>query len=164
MGRPRLYLATGLAFLVEWGVLTHVTLLGVHPRLLPALVYLVGVSAGADRGAECGLFAGALCYLTGGTPWQMALFTLLGGISGAVFHRMEGFWGKWLLCLPALAGWEGLQLLGHCLGGVGLTAGLRLAGAEFLLAVVCFPAAALLLRQRRISSRRVGRVRRLRRG
>ena len=74
---------------------------------------------------------------------------------------MEGFWGKWLLCLPALAGWEGLLLLGHCLGGVSLAAGLRVAGAELLLAVVCFPAGALLLLWQPRPRRR-GRVRRLR--
>lgn len=145
MGRPRLYLATTLAFLVEWALLTHFPLLGVYPRVLPALMYLVAMEAGPDRGAECGLFAGILCYVTGGTPWQMALFTLLGGLSGALFHKTEGFWGTWLLCLPALAGWEGLQLLGHCLGSVTLAAGLQIAGVELGLAVLCFPVAALLV-------------------
>lgn len=154
MGRPRLYLAATLAFLLEWGVLTHFPLLGVRARLLPALVYLVGMEAGPDRGAECGLFAGILCYATGGTPWQMALFTLLGGLSGAVFHKMEGFWGKWLLCLPALAGWEALQLAGHCLAGVTLPAGLRIAGVELGLAALCFPVAVLLTRKRKWRRRR----------
>lgn len=148
MGRPRLYLAAGLAFLLEWGFLTHLPLLGVTPRLLPALVCLTGLEAGPDQGAECGFFAGLLCYLTGGSPWQMAFFTLLGGIPGVVFHKWEGFWGNWLLALPALTGWEGLQLLGHCLSGGALPAGLHTAGLELLLSALCYPAAFLLLHSR----------------
>mgnify|MGYP000958903260 CR=1 FL=1 len=114
--------------------------------LAAPLVCLVGVEQGPDRGAECGFFGGILCYLAGATPWQMALLALLGGLSGVIFHKASSFWGKWLTCLAALAGLEVLLVLGHCLAGASVFAGLRIAGPELLLSAACFPLAVLLTR------------------
>lgn len=80
------------------------------------------------------------------TPWQMALLALLGGLSGVIFHKASSFWGKWLTCLAALAGLEVLLVLGHCLAGASVFAGLRIAGPELLLSAACFPLAVLLTR------------------
>ena len=157
MGRLRLYLITArvegstytdepLAFLLEVLVLLWFPVAGVRPRVLPPLVCLVGVEQGPDRGAECGFFGGILCYLAGATPWQMALLALLGGLSGVIFHKASSFWGKWLTCLAALAGLEVLLVLGHCLAGASVFAGLRIAGPELLLSAACFPLAVLLTR------------------
>lgn len=141
MGRWRLYLATGLCALLQGVVLMYISLWGVFPVLLPGLVCLIGLQCGPDRGAECGLLGGALLFLAGATPWQMALLTLFGGLSGALFHKSGGFWGNWLACLPGLAGYEGLQILGHWLLGAGWLAPLRVAGPELLLAAACVPLA-----------------------
>ena len=146
MGRLRLYLITALAFLLEVLVLLWFPVAGVRPRVLPPLVCLVGVEQGPDRGAECGFFGGILCYLAGATPWQMALLALLGGLSGVIFRKASSFWGKWLTCLAALAGLEVLLVLGHCLAGASVFAGLRIAGPELLLSAACFPLAVLLTR------------------
>ena len=129
MGRLRLYLITALAFLLEVLVLLWFPVAGVRPRVLPPLVCLVGVEQGPDRGAECGFFGGILCYL-----------------SGVIFHKASSFWGKWLTCLAALAGLEVLLVLGHCLAGASVFAGLRIAGPELLLSAACFPLAVLLTR------------------
>ena len=84
--------------------------------------------------------------LSMGYSWQMALLALLGGLSGVIFHKASSFWGKWLTCLAALAGLEVLLVLGHCLAGASVFAGLRIAGPELLLSAACFPLAVLLTR------------------
>lgn len=141
----RLLLITGLAFLLESLLLVWFPLAGVRARLLPSLLFLIGAEQGADQGAKCGFLAGALCWLAGASPWQMALLTTLGGISGKVFHNATSFWGKWLVCLLPLAALETLRILGHWLTGAPLLAGLRIAGPEWLLSAACFPLAVLLL-------------------
>lgn len=70
----------------------------------------------------------------------------IGGLSGVIFHKASSFWGKWLTCLAALAGLEVLLVLGHCLAGASVFAGLRIAGPELLLSAACFPLAVLLTR------------------
>lgn len=139
MGRVRLYLALGLCVLLQSLVLIRFPVWGIFPVLLPGLVCLVGIGQGADRGAECGLLGGLFLFLTGTSPGQIALLALLGGLSGVVFHKPVGFWGSWLCCLPALAGYEGLLVLGHWLMGAGWLPPLRIAGPEFLLAAAGIP-------------------------
>ena len=85
--------------------------------------------------------------LAGASPFQMALLTLAGGLSGAVFHQTASFWGKWLANLGILTGMEVLLVLGHGLAGASLLAALGLAGRELLLSAACFPLAFLLTRQ-----------------
>ena len=63
-----------------------------------------------------------------------------------IFHKASSLWGKWLTCLAALAGLEVLLVLGHCLAGASVFAGLRIAGPELLLSAACFPLAVLLTR------------------
>ena len=144
MERARCYLAVFLAFLLQRCLLVQVEVLGVYPLVLPALLCLLGMVQGPDRGAECGLFGGILCWLAGCSPWVLALYPLVGGVSGAVFHHFGGFWGKWLRTAPVLAGMEVLLILGHWMAGNRLTAALPVAGAEFLLALACCPLAALI--------------------
>lgn len=139
MGRLRLYLITALAFLLEVLDLALVSRgRGSAQGASPA-----GVSGGGGAGPGPGggmwIFGGILCYLAGATPWQMALLALLGGLSGVIFHKASSFWGKWLTCLAALAGLEVLLVLGHCLAGASVFAGLRIAGPELLLSAACFP-------------------------
>mgnify|MGYP002604977570 CR=1 FL=1 len=138
MGRLRLYLITALAFLLEDASITET----ISPYYMGRIVDFPQFIAaypfkGPDRGAECGFFGGILCYLAGATPWQMALLALLGGLSGVIFHKASSFWGKWLTCLAALAGLEVLLVLGHCLAGASVFAGLRIAGPELLLSAAC---------------------------
>lgn len=144
MERARCYLTVVLAFLLQRCLLVQVEVLGVYPLVLPALLCLLGMIHGPDRGAECGLFGGVLCLLAGCSPWVLVLYPLVGGVSGAVFHNLEGFWGKWLGTVPVLTGMEGLLILGHWMAGDRLTAALPVAGPEFLLALACYPLAALI--------------------
>ena len=51
-----------------------------------------------------------------------------------------------LVHMAALAGLEVLLVLGHCLAGASVFAGLRIAGPELLLSAACFPLAVLLTR------------------
>lgn len=141
----RLLLVTGLAFLLEALILIWFPLAGVRARLLPSLIFLAGAEQGPDQGAKCGFLGGALCWLAGASPWQVALLTVLGGVSGKAFHSATSFWGKWLVCLVPLAVLEAVLVLGHWLLGASLLAGLRIAGPEWLLSAACFPLAFLLL-------------------
>lgn len=149
MGKCRLVLVTALAFLLEAWVLVWFPLWGVRPRLLPALAGLVGAEEGPAWGAACGLLGGVLSTLAGVSPFQMALLTLAGGLSGVVFHQTASFWGKWLANLGILTGMEALLVLGHALAGAGLLAPLAIAGPELLLAGAGFPVVYLLTRRRR---------------
>lgn len=88
----------------------------------------------------------------------MALLTLAGGLSGAVFHQTASFWGKWLANLGILTGMEALLVLGHALAGAGLLAPLAIAGPELLLAGAGFPVVYLLTRRRRPRGRSRGAV------
>lgn len=72
-------------------------------------------------------------------PLADGLLALLGGLSGVIFHKASSFWGKWLTCLAALAGLEVLLVLGHCLAGASVFAGLRIAGPELLLSAAASP-------------------------
>lgn len=79
-------------------------------------------------------------------PGRWPCWPYWGGLSGVIFHKASSFWGKWLTCLAALAGLEVLLVLGHCLAGASVFAGLRIAGPELLLSAACFPLAVLLTR------------------
>lgn len=144
MERVRCALAVVLAFLVQRCLLVQVEILGVYPVVLPALLCLLGMAHGPDRGAVCGLFGGFLGLLAGCSPWVLALYPLVGGVSGAVFHNSSGFWGKWLRTVPVLVGMEVLLVLGHWMAGNRFPAALAVAWPEFLLALACFPLAAVI--------------------
>ena len=111
-------------------MLIHVPVLGVCARLLPGAVYLAGAEGGPETGARCGLLGGSFLWVCGGPASQMAILTLLGGISGEVIHKNTPGWGKWLGSLPLLMGAEGLVLGLHWLGGVPPAQGVWLAGLE----------------------------------
>ncbi len=144
MERVRCCLAVLLAFLVQRCLLVQVEVLGAVPLLLPSLLCLLGMAQGPDRGAVCGLFGGLLCLLAGCSPWVLALYPLVGGISGAVFHNSQEFWGTWLRTVPVLAGMEVLLVLGHWMAGNRFAAALAVAWPELLLALACYPLAALI--------------------
>lgn len=107
--------------------------------LLPTLICLVGLRQGGERGAACGLLGGVLALCLGFSPWILPLLTLLGGISGTVFHNPSGFWGNWLRALPLLAGYCLLPALGHWLTGEAPIPCLTLAGKEFLRTALTLP-------------------------
>jgi hypothetical protein len=116
-----------------------------RPVLLPGYVILAGRTQKGETGAKVGLAGGILWTVLGVSPWKVLFLTLLGGISGEVFHRPLGFWGNWLASLPLLAGWEGAQILLH--GGLGTWRALLLvAGWEWLACALGFPLAWLLWR------------------
>lgn len=129
----------GLA--VQSVVLGRISWWGVSPMLFPGLVYLTGRTWGETWGAACGLFCGILWYLAGGNPWQMVLLAVLGGISGVVFPRVGGFWGKWLCFLPLLGAWEVCLMAGHWLSGSGPWGPAVIAGREWLLSGLSYPLA-----------------------
>lgn len=112
--------------------------------VLPPLLCLMGMEQGPQKGAECGLLGGFLCLLAGCSPWILALYPLIGGISGAVFHNSGGFWGKWLRTVPVLMGAEALLVLGHWVAGASLPAALSVAWPEFWMALACYPLAAVI--------------------
>lgn len=145
MGAVRGTLAVVLAFLLQRGLLAWFPVWGVSPWLLPAVVCLLGLSQGADRGAGYGLLGGLLCLFSGASSWALALLPLAGGVAGAVFPRRSSFWGSWLRTVAVLVGWEVLLVLGHWLTGASLAACLRIAGPELLLSAALFPLAALLV-------------------
>ena len=93
-----------------------------------------------------GLLTGGLLWLLGGSPWEMGVLSLMGGIAGAGFPDADGFWGRGLLCLPLLAGWEMLKLLGLWLAGGDALAALPLLGREWLLCVAAVPLVGALFR------------------
>ena len=142
-GGPILLTAV-LSVLLQTLVLDRLLLWGVHPFLLPALVFLIGVRKGADQGAAAGLLTGALRFLTGGPPWMIVLLSLTGGLSGALFYPTRGFWSGWLRFLPIAAGAEGLLVLLHWPARSAMSAAFSLACPELLLLLLCYPPAALL--------------------
>ena len=109
------------------------------PPALPAVICLLGITRGGETGAACGLFGGILALCLGFSPWQIPLLTLLGGISGGVFHHSPQGWGNCLRALPLLAGYGLLSALGHWLTGEDLLACLVLAGKEFLRTALTLP-------------------------
>ena len=132
--------------LLQTAVLDRLLLWGVHPLLLPALVFLAGIRQGADQGAALGLLSGGLRFLLGAPPWTIALYALTGGLSGALFHPEGRFWAGWLRFLPVAAGGEALLVLFHWPAKAAMAAAFSLACPELLLSLLCFPLAALLFR------------------
>ena len=109
------------------------------PPILPAFLCLVGFRHGGEQGAKCGLFGGCFGFFLGFSPWNIPFLTLLGGLSGGIFHKISHFWGSCLRALPFLAGYCLLPALGHWLTGDGLLPCLTLAGQDFLRTVLTFP-------------------------
>lgn len=107
--------------------------------VLPALVCLLGLRSGGETGANCGLFGGILALFLGFSPWNLPLLTLLGGVSGTVFHNSVGFWGNCFRAVPLLAGYCLLPALGHWLTGEALIPCLTIAGKEFLGTLLTVP-------------------------
>ena len=145
MGRARCWLAVALAFLIQ-RLLVWLPVWGVYPLLLPPLVCLLAMEEGPDRGAECGLLGGVLCWMAGASLWLPPLWALLGAAAGKLFPLPGGFWGKWLRLLPLLAGMEASIVLFHWLTGDPLMAALRVAWPEGMLSAACFPVAAGLVK------------------
>lgn len=115
MVRLRLAGVVALAFLVQ-----RVLFLGTGgtvPLLLLPLVCLVGGRHGPQKGTECGMFAGLLCWMVGVSPENLLLYPLFGGLGGKVFPKSGGSWGNWMRLLPLLAAGEGILLLVHGLAG-----------------------------------------------
>lgn len=137
MVRLRLAGVVALALLVQRALFLGAG--GTVPVLL-SLVILVGLHHGPQIGAECGMFAGALGWLVGVSPWFLVIYPLLGGLAGKVFPKPGGFWGNWLRLLPLLAAGEGMLVLIHG------PAGWPVAWREGLAALACYPLAAGLAR------------------
>ncbi|MBR5534116.1 MAG: hypothetical protein IKU62_04650 [Ruminiclostridium sp.] len=116
---------------------------------LPTLLCLLGLRFGGETGAKCGLFGGILGVILGFSPWYLPLFTLLGGISGTVFHNVSPFWGNCLRAIPILAVTCLLLALGHWLTGEDLAPCLTLAGRDFLRTVLTLPVVYPLCPKRR---------------
>ena len=109
------------------------------PPVLPALLCLLGLRWGGETGAKCGLFGGILECFLGVSPWKLPVLTLLGGMSGTVFHNSSHFWGNWVRAIPLLAGYCLLPALGHWFTGEELVPCLTLAGKEVLRTVLTLP-------------------------
>ena len=109
------------------------------PPVLPALVCLLGIFHGGERGAKCGLFGGIFGCFLGFSPWKLPVLTLLGGISGTVFHNSPHFWGNWFRAIPLLAGYCLLPALGHWFTGEALVPCLTLAGQDLLRTALTLP-------------------------
>lgn len=109
------------------------------PPVLPALLCLLGLRHGGEAGAKCGLLGGVLALFLGFSPWNLPLFTLLGGISGTVFHNSSHLWGNCIRALPLLAGYGLLLALAHWLTGEGLVPCLTLAGKDVLRTALTLP-------------------------
>lgn len=135
-----------LAAFLQWGILRCVQVWGVSPQVFPPLLCLLGMTLGGEKGTLCGLLCGSFLYLAGGSPVFLAVFPLLGGLSGECFHHSGTFCGYWLRILPLLAGMELLLVLFHRLTGGSFPAAFAIAGAEFVLSALCFPAVWLLAR------------------
>lgn len=145
MSRTRCFVAVGLCVLLERLWPSALTLGGAAPPLLPGLLCLLGGKVGSERGAECGVFAGGLCVLTGGSVGLLPLWTLLGGLSGRFCPPCGGIGRRWLCCLPLIALSALLEALGHWLfGAIALAPALTLASLQTALAIVLLPLAALL--------------------
>lgn len=78
-------------WLLQVVILSHITVLGVHAVIMPALVVAVGLFEGGWRGGMFGLAAGIICDLSYTTP--TVLFTVLFPIFGFV----EGFLTEFLI-------------------------------------------------------------------
>ena len=109
------------------------------PPVLPVLICLLGLRFGGETWAKCGLFGGVLGYFLGFSPWDLPLLTLLGEISGTVFHNSAGLWGNCLRAIPLLAGYCLLPALAHWLTGEALVPCLDLAGKDFLRTALTLP-------------------------
>jgi len=107
--------------------------------VLPVLICLLGLRFGGEMGAKCGLFGGFLALCLGFSPWDLPLLTLLGGVSGTVFHNSSRFWGNCLRAVPLLAGYCLLPALAHWLMGEALVTCLTIAGKEFLGSLLTVP-------------------------
>lgn len=122
-------------------LLAGIRLEGVQPLLLPPLVCVLGQRYGPDRGVEAGLLGGALLLALGNGFAGFALLPLLGGAAGGFLPRGEGVLRRWLLCLPALAGYELLLVLGHLAGRGAPLGALSLGAKEFVLCALAVPVA-----------------------
>ena len=109
------------------------------PPLLPVLICLLGLRFGGEMGTKCGLLGGILGYFLGVSPWNLPGLTLLGGISGTVFHNSAGLGGNCLRAVPLLAGYCLLPALAHWLTGEALVPCLTIAGKEFLGTLLTVP-------------------------
>ena len=107
--------------------------------VLPAVVCLLGRFHGGERGATCGLLGGIFGLFLGISPWMIPCLTLLGGISGTVFHNSHHFWGNWFRSVLILAGYCLLPALGHWFTGEALVPCLALAGQELLRTALTLP-------------------------
>lgn len=145
MSRARCFFAVGLAVLLERLWPASLTLGGTAPPILPGLLCLLGMKAGAERGAECGFLAGGLCVLAGSSVGLLPLWTLLGGLAGWIRPPCGGRGRTGLSCLPLIALSALLEALGHWLSGsIALTPALTLAGLEAAFAILLLPLDALL--------------------
>ncbi|MBR3753220.1 MAG: hypothetical protein IKK50_08840 [Ruminiclostridium sp.] len=109
------------------------------PPVLPDLICLLGLRFGGETGAKCGLFGGIVGCFLGFSPWNLPGLTLLGGVSGTVFHNSSHFWGNCLRAVPLLAGYCLLPALAHWLTGEALAPCLVLAGKDFLQTALTLP-------------------------
>ena len=109
------------------------------PPVLPVIICLLALRFGGETGAKCGLFGGIVGYFLGFSPWNLPGLTLLGGVSGTVFHNSAGLWGNWVRAIPLLAGYCLLPALGLWLTGEGLLPCLTLTGKDFLRTALTLP-------------------------
>ena len=142
-GRLQWPLAVLAAAVVQVGVLARLPLWGVRPTLVPAVVLLIGVTAGSEKGALWGAFGGLFLYVCGADPWPVGLLALLGGLAGALVPEELPWPGRWMAALVGLALWEGFFLLGHRLAGHGWA--WEVAALEWFLSAVLVPAGLFLL-------------------
>lgn len=142
-GRLQWPLAVLGAVALQVWVLSRFPFWGVRPTLVPAVAFLIGVTAGSEKGALWGAFGGLLLYLAGTDPWPVGFLALLGGLGGAVVPADLPWPGRWLAALGGQALWELLFLLGHALAGHGWA--WELAAVEWVLSGALVPAGIFLL-------------------
>ncbi len=122
-------------------LLVGVRVRGVHPLLLPPVVCVLGQRYGPGRGVAAGLLGGVLSLALGGGLSGFALLPLAGGAAGGLFPRGDGAPRRWLLCLPVLAGYELLLVLGHLAGSGAPLGALVLGAKEWVLCALAVPVA-----------------------
>ncbi|HPE16914.1 MAG TPA: rod shape-determining protein MreD [Oscillospiraceae bacterium] len=137
-------LALVLTALVDSLLLVRLTILGVHPTLLPVAAACVGVLEGQAGGAGFGLACGVLAVfgVWGETPLFLFALSLAGFLSGTVsaFLLRRGFLSALLCAAGTLlavdlfrVGWFHFHL------GAAYSDLFRVAGAEILVSLLFAP-------------------------
>lgn len=132
MGRLRLYLITALAFLLEVLVLLWFPVAGFGPECFPRWCVWWGWSR-ARTGGGMWIFWGNSLLSGRRHPLADGPAGPIGGAVRGHFPQSQFLLGKVAHLSGRAGGLEVLLVLGHCLAGASVFAGLRIAGPELLL-------------------------------